>query len=111
MTDRRSHPRFALATPWDGSVRVLREVVIQRTDSGELMAVSQTAGVVGETLSLDVMGAGASVDLRVRVVESRPVIVDGSLRHRIRLALMNAAAEYPAPAVVQSLAGPPAAES
>ena len=90
MAGRRSHPRFAVASPWDGSMRVLKDVVVHRTDSDELLAVGRTAGIVGEEMTLDVMGAGATVGLRVRVLESRPVIVDGSVCHRMRLALLNA---------------------
>lgn len=90
MAGRRSHPRFAVASPWDGSMRVLKDVVIHRTDSDELLAVSRTAGIVGEEMTLDVMGAGSSLGLRVKVVESRPVIVDGAVCHRMRLALLNA---------------------
>ena len=90
MAGRRSHPRFAVASPWDGSMRVLKDVVVHRTDSDELLAVGRTAGIVGEEMTLDVMGAGASLGLRVRVLESRPVIVDGSVCHRMRLAVLNA---------------------
>ena len=89
MAGRRSHPRFAVSTPWDGSMRVLKDVVIHRTDTEELLAVSRTAGITGEEMTLDVMGAGESLGLRVRVVESRPVIVDGSVCHRVRLALLT----------------------
>ncbi len=90
MAGRRSHPRYAVSTPWDGSMRVLKDVVIHRTDSDELLAVSRTAGITGEEMTLDVMGAGASLGLRVRVLESRPVIVDGAVCHRMRLAMLNA---------------------
>ena len=90
MAGRRSHPRFAIASPWDGSMRVLKDVVIHRTDSDELLAVSRTPGIVGEEMTLDVMGAGASLGLRVSVLESRPVIVDGAVCHRIRLGLLSA---------------------
>jgi hypothetical protein len=89
MSGRRSHPRFTVATPWDGTVRVLRDVVIQRSGPHEFLAVSQAPGLVGEEMSLDVMGGGASVGLRVRVIESAPMIFNGAVRHRIRLALIN----------------------
>jgi hypothetical protein len=71
-------------------MRVLKDVVIHRTDTEELLAVSRAPGIVGEEMTLDIMGAGASLGLRVSVLESRPVIVDGSVCHRIRLALLNA---------------------
>lgn len=91
MVGRRSHPRFAIATPWDGAVRVLRDVVVQRTGPHELLAVSQTPGLVGEEMSLDVIGGGASLGLRVRVMNSAPMILDGAVRHRIHLAVLPGA--------------------
>jgi hypothetical protein len=51
----------------------------------ELLAISQVPAAAGEELSLDLIAAGANLPLKVRVVESRPVIVNGVLRHRIRL--------------------------
>ena len=89
MSGRRSHPRFMVATPWDGAIRVLRDVVIHRTDRDELQAVSHVPAVAGEEMTLDLMSAGSTLGLRVKVVDSRPVMVDGSVRHRIRLALLN----------------------
>lgn len=90
MSGRRSHPRYAVATPWDGAMRVLRDVVIQRTDGDELQAVSQVPGISGEEMTLDLMGAGTTLGLRVRVIDSRPVMVEGAVRHSLRLALLNA---------------------
>jgi hypothetical protein len=90
MSGRRSHPRFAVATPWDGAVRVLREVVIQRSGDDELVAIGHLPAVVGEEMTLDVLSAGSTLEVRVRVLDSRPVIVDGSVRHRVRLAVVPA---------------------
>ena len=89
MSGRRSHPRFAVAVPWVGSMRVLRDVVVQRTGAGELLVVSHAPAIVGEEMSLDLMGDGHCLELRVRVLESRPVIIAGAVRHRIRLALVE----------------------
>jgi hypothetical protein len=97
MSGRRSHPRFVVASPWDGAVRVLRDVVIDRTQPDEFLAVSHSPGVLGEEMSLDLIGAGATLALKVQVLDSRPVIIDGSVRHRIRLRVVDAAlpAEVP----------------
>lgn len=88
---RRSHPRFAVSDPWAGTMRVLRDVIVDRSNAEELLAVSHVPGIAGETMSLDLLGAGESLRLTVRVIESRPLIVDGSVRHRIRLALVDGA--------------------
>jgi len=96
MSGRRSHPRYAVATPWEGAMRVLRDVVLHRTEQHELHAVSQVPGMAGEEMTLDLMGAGATLGLRVKVIDSRPMVFEGSVRHRIRLAVVDAGAEAPA---------------
>ena len=70
-------------------MRVLRDVILHRSGPEELLAVSQTPGLVGEEMTLDVIGGGLSVALRVKVVDSRPLMVDGAVRHRIRLELLS----------------------
>ena len=93
MSGRRSHPRFAVATPWEGAMRVLRDVVISRADSEAVHAVSQVPAVVGEEMTLDVMGAGAVMAMRVKVVESKPLMVQGVVRHQVTLARVGSGAE------------------
>jgi hypothetical protein len=97
MSGRRSHPRFVVVNPWEGAVRVLRAVIVDRTGENELMAVSHAPGIVGEELSLDLLGAGVSLTLKVRVLESCPMIVNGSVRHRIRLAMPSGSADEAMP--------------
>jgi hypothetical protein len=101
MSGRRSHPRFAVTNPWGGVIRILRDVVVNRVDRDELLAVSNAAAIVGETLSLDLIGDGQALAVKVRVIDSRPVIIDGTVRHRVRLSLLEAQREtrLPQPAV------------
>jgi hypothetical protein len=89
MSGRRSHPRFAVATPWDGAIRILRDVVVNRTGDDELLAVCNSAAVVGEVQSLELMGGGYRAVVKVRVLDSRPVIIEGTVRHRVRLGLLD----------------------
>jgi hypothetical protein len=101
MSGRRSHSRFVVANPWDGAVRVLRDVVVDRTDRNELLAVSHVPGIAGEEMTLDLIGGGVVITLQVKVIESRPVIVDGSVRHRVRLDILDPVqVQVPSPAVV-----------
>ena len=93
MSGRRSHPRFAVATPWDGAMRVLRDVVVDRVSQAELLVISQAPAIAGELMSLDLVGAGTTLELRVKVLESRPVIIEGTVRHRIRLHMIQPDAE------------------
>ena len=81
MSGRRSHSRFLVANPWSGAVTLQSDVVVTRTQAHELFIISNSAGVRDEELSLDVYGAGEKVSLKVRVLDSRPVIVDGAVRH------------------------------
>ena len=93
MTGRRSHPRFSIAQPWAGAMRLLRDVVVYRSGEDEFLAVSQAAGIVGEEMSLELIATGVTRSLKVRVLESRPIIVDGAVRHRLRLGWMQEAAQ------------------
>lgn len=77
-------------------MRVLRDVLLHRSGPGELVATSQTPGLLGEEMTLDVVGGGASISLRVKVVDCRPLVVDGAVRHRIRLAVLDASHDRPA---------------
>ncbi len=86
-------------------MRVLRDVVVDRTSRDEVMAVSGAPGVLGETMTLDLFGGGAALGIRVKVLESRPVIIAGTLRHRLRLAVVRSAASE---AMAVAAAGAPA---
>ena len=88
MRRRRRDPRYLLASPWEGTLRVPGDVVIERHDDarGQLWVLSAHPARREEVLTLDVSGPGT---LKVRVVESRPVLVDGGIRHRLRLAILS----------------------
>jgi hypothetical protein len=90
MADRRREKRFRLTGSADGALRVFPDVVVQQGDDDEWVGISRQPAVTGETLVLDVMhldDVEGEVHRRlpVCVIESRPVIVDGDMRHRIRL--------------------------
>ena len=90
MSGRRRHPRFGPAHAWDGAVRILRDVIVQAEPDGRLLALGHVPGVAGEQLDLELAGAGESVSLRVQVIGSRPVILDGGVRHWVRLEILEA---------------------
>ena len=91
MSGRRSHSRFVPAQAWEGAVRILRDVIVHAEPDGRLLALGHAPGVTGERLDLELAGAGESVSLRVQVIGSRPVIFEGSVRHWIRLEILEAA--------------------
>ena len=85
MLGRRSYERFSLVPPVEGTLRIFQDVVLERGQDGDLVAYGREAGIVGEVLAIDDAQAHVKAGLMVRVVESRPVIVQGAVRHRLRL--------------------------
>jgi hypothetical protein len=67
---------------------MFRDVIVRRQGNDEWIAISREAATTGETLLLDLPDLEDG-DLGRRfpvcVIESRPVIVDGEMRHRLRL--------------------------
>lgn len=58
---------------------------MQQTATGELAVISRTPASVNEHLTLTLTSTAGRVDLNVQVVESVPVVIDGTVRHRLRL--------------------------
>lgn len=85
MLGRRSHARFNLTRSADGALRILRDVIVQRTQNDEWIAISREASAAGEIVTLDLGIAEAPLRFTVRVLESRPVVIDGGVQHRLRL--------------------------
>jgi hypothetical protein len=88
---RRRHERFSPAQPWNGSVAVMRDVIVQVDHDHEnrLVAFGGAAGVVGEVMRLDLSGGGDVLALDVEVLGSRPVMLGGSVRHRVQLGVLE----------------------
>ncbi len=61
MFGRRSHSRFTINPASDGVLRILNDVVVQPSDTNQMIAISREPGVVGE------------------------VVADGAVRHQLRL--------------------------
>lgn len=89
MPGRRRDQRFALSAPWEGSLRVPTDVMIERYGDNEMWVVSTAPAHRDEMLTLDAIGMGPSVTMSVRVTDSVPVLVDGVVRHRLRLAIVG----------------------
>lgn len=90
MPDRRRDKRYRLTEPAECVLRIFPDVVVQQSERDEWIALSREAAVTGETLVLDVVLTDADVgDMRQRfpvyVIDSQPVVVNGDVRHRIRL--------------------------
>ena len=68
-----------------------RDVVVENGVDGTLAVISDTPGVPEEILTLDLIGTRTSTSLTVQVLDSRPVIVDGAVRHSLRLSVLEQA--------------------
>jgi hypothetical protein len=91
MPGRRRDQRFTLSVPWEGALRVPADVVIEEYGDKEVSVVSTAPAHRDELLTLDALGPGpeTAITVSVRVKESVPVLVDGVVRHRLRLAIVG----------------------
>lgn len=90
MPDRRRDKRYRLAEPADGVLRMFPDVVVHQSEGDAWIAISREAAVTGEILVLDIVLSDADKGERrqrfpVYVIDSQPVVVNGDVRHRIRL--------------------------
>jgi hypothetical protein len=68
-----------------GSLRVVHDVTIWLGDENEFVATSEVPAIAGELLVLERHVNGETCGVAVYVLESRPIFVDGRLRHRLLL--------------------------
>lgn len=88
MRGTRRDPRFALSVPWEASLKVPGDVTVERYSGDEVWVVSGSPARVDEVLTLDLIGSEPAITINVRVVESTPVLVDGAIRHGLRLVVV-----------------------
>ena len=63
----------------------MRDVLLQRAGDHELIAISREPGLLGEAVVVEFPADQVTDRMRARVVESQPVVVGGSVRHRLKL--------------------------
>ena len=68
----------------EGVLRVIHDVVIQSQTDGHIVAISREPGVLGESVSVQ-LSADDESELPAKVLASHPVVIDGSVRHQLRL--------------------------
>jgi len=64
--------------------------MVRRMNNGDIVATGAEPGCLGEEVTLHLIEAEGG-DVRARIVESRPVVVDGLVRHQMRLATVEQA--------------------
>lgn len=65
------------------------DVTVERSSGDEIWVVSTTPARIDEVLTLDLTESSPAVTMTVRVVDSTPVLVDGAVRHGLRLAIVR----------------------
>lgn len=93
MSARRRDSRVEVVNV-EGVLRVWRDVVGYLTDAGEYLVISSEARIKGEQLSMYLASSGTE-PIPVRVLDSQPTILDGSVRHQLRLLPLASAAPRP----------------
>ena len=93
MSGRRSHPRFEVSPSSTATLRVNRDIVVQRAADGELQVLSREPGVRDEPMFLQFPDDDPDAPVRVRVIDSKPVVVQGAVRHLLRLHVLGAASD------------------
>lgn len=88
MSGRRSHQRFALLASPEGILRVMGDVVVQSVTPEQIVLVSRQPGIPGETVSVQSPDA-VETAVTAQVVESHPIVIDGSVRHQLRLSQVS----------------------
>jgi hypothetical protein len=78
--------RLVLMRAHPSSLEVWQDVTVEFEGSGAFAVVSRSPGHVGELATLHIVRGERTVSVRVRVTESRLGVVDGDVRHLLRLA-------------------------
>jgi hypothetical protein len=73
----------------EATMRILREVTVLTDVGHELLVLSTEPAAAGDVFMLDAMANDATVSSQVYCVDSRLVLVNGSVRHRLRLKRTN----------------------
>jgi hypothetical protein len=105
MSGRRSHQRFEVSPSSLGTLRVNRDVVVQRAADGELQVLSREPAVRDERMFVQFPDADPDAAVRVRVIDSRPVVVQGAVRHLLRLHVIAIGTDNGAPRLGSSQEG------
>ena len=87
MSGRRSHPRFAVLASPECILRVMGDVVVQNVTPEQIVVLSRHPGRLGETVSVRSPDEAESL-ITAEVLDSQPVVIDGSVRHQLRLRQM-----------------------
>ena len=89
MTDRRRDTRFSVQLGWEGQLRTLEDVVVESLTTDSVWVITRTPAIPGERFMLHLTDSGPPVLRGVRVAESRPIMVEGMIRNRVHLVVVD----------------------
>ncbi len=89
MLNRRKNPRALLPEALEGTLRLMEDVIVESYASSEITVVSGVPARSDQSLAITSVGVAPPAPLEVRVTESTPAIVDGVLKHRLRLRVVD----------------------
>jgi hypothetical protein len=89
MPGRRRETRFLMSPPWSGSLQTLQDVVVERVAKSDIWVLSSAPASRDEGMTLELPRPGGTVEMKVRVAESKPVVIDERVQHRVRLQLLE----------------------
>jgi hypothetical protein len=92
MSNRRTHSRFELPVPCQATLRIVRDVSVTQNGGSEFVCIGTVRGIVGEEVTLEVLGATSRAAVRARITDSRPLPANGSMRYELRLRPISEAA-------------------
>jgi hypothetical protein len=84
MRRRRRHARYLLSKS-EGTLTVLRDIVVHRIEAGDFIAIDAEARRHGEVLTLEMVVNGTMTAIPVRVVGSVPILQAGNVMHKLAL--------------------------
>jgi hypothetical protein len=93
MSARRRDSRLEMINA-EGVLRVVSDALVRRTEEDEFIAISGAAGRKGDVLTIHFASDGDS-PVPVRVADSAPTIIDGAVRHELRLTRLDPSALWP----------------
>ena len=83
MLGRRSHDRVSIESGGEGFLSVTRDIAVRIDNHGRMVAIGRDAGSLGERVRVAL--PDQQMDLIAEVIESRPVVCDGAVRHQLLL--------------------------
>ena len=91
MSGRRSHARFIVSPSSHGAIRVFADAEVEGIGHKQISLITHDPATTHERMLLELPGDDGDFVLPVQVTESRPIIVGSSVKHSVRLRLIDMA--------------------